>query len=116
VFVLLAFLDIVHVLTRPSGVGLRNDTRRVGTRRCASTIGASGIIRGDGDASVIPVPRRAAGIIRAAAGIIRFPATEYCFCAGARTGRSASPNFLCFVSRFHRKPQAGVRRFSQGVS
>ena len=111
-FVLLAFLDIVHVLTRPSGVSLRSDTRPLGTRRCACTIGASGIVRIDGDASVIPVPSRAAGIIRAAAGIIRFPATEYCFCAGARTGRSTGPNFLCFVNRFRRKPQARARRFS----
>ena len=56
-------------------------------------------VRFIGGVSVIHIPRRAAGIIRAA-GIVHLPAAEYCLCAGARTGRSAGPKPLLFVERF----------------
>jgi hypothetical protein len=114
VFVVFAFLDIVHILPRPSGTSFRSNARLLGTSRFAFTIGATSVIRLSGGAGVIPAPRRTSGIIRAA-GTFRLAATDYCFCADARTGRPSHPNRLLFVERFRGKPQERARRFSQGV-
>ena len=75
-FVLLAFLDIVHILSRSRGISFHSRASPLGINRCAGPIrGAAGVVRSIGGVSVTHIPRRAAGIIRAA-GIVRLPAAE----------------------------------------